>query len=42
MSEEVLKENAYNYKKVMEDRVIKIKEDTFKYLENLGSKKDEA
>lgn len=37
-----LKENAPNYKKIMEDRVIMVNEDTFNCLENLGNKKDEA
>lgn len=42
INEEALKENAPNYKKIMEDRVIMINEDTFNYLLDLESKKDEA
>lgn len=42
INEEALKENIPNYKKIMEDRVLMINEDTFNYLKNLGSKKDEV
>lgn len=34
INEGALKENAPNYKKIMEDRVIMINEDTFNYLMN--------
>lgn len=40
--EEALSDNVPNYKKIMKDRVIMVNEDTFNYLEDLGSKKDEA
>ena len=36
-----LKENAHNYKKIMKDRVMTVNEDTFNYLKESRSKKDE-
>lgn len=42
IDERTLKENAPNYKKIMEDRVITVDKELFDYLENLGSKEDEA
>ena len=42
INDEALKENTPNYKKIMEDRVIMINEDTFNYLLESGNKKDEA
>lgn len=42
INDEALKEDAPNYKKIMEDRIITVSEETFNYLEDLGDKKDEA
>lgn len=42
INEEVLKENTPNYKKIMEDRVITMDEETFNYLENLGKENGKA
>lgn len=42
INDEALKENAPNYKKIMEDRVITVNEETFNYLENLGKENGEA
>ena len=42
INEEALKENAPNYKKIMEDRIITVSEETFNYLENLGKENGEA
>lgn len=42
MSEEALKENTPNYKKIMEDRVITVNEDTFNYLNELGKTNGQA
>ena len=36
INDEALKANAPNYKKIMEDRVITVSEETFNYLVNLG------
>ncbi len=42
MGEEALKESTPNYKKIMEDRIITINEETFNYLENLGKANGKA
>ena len=42
INDEALKENAPNYKKIMEDRVITVSEETFNYLEGLVKENGEA
>ena len=42
INDEALKENAPNYKKIMEDRIITVSEETFNYLGNLGKENGEA
>lgn len=42
INEEALKKDTPNYKKIMEDRVITVNEETFNYLENLGKANGKA
>ena len=42
INEEAIKKDAPNYKKIMEDRIITVSEDTFNYLEGLGKENGEA
>ena len=42
INDKALKENAPNYKKIMEDRIITVSEETFNYLEGLGKENGEA
>lgn len=42
INDEALKENAPNYKKIMEDRIITVNEDTFNYLKESGNENGEA
>lgn len=42
INEEALNDNAPSYKKIMEDRVITVNEETFNYLENLGKENGEV